>query len=117
MPARTHRPRPAGQCAAPMRAAGLVPEQLLLPVLPGDGGEPGPDAAAGRTSLGASGLWQPQVDGAFAPGRLDHQSQAGGAVTAPDGDRSDLRQTQDESAGAGSSDLSVSVARFGSNRA
>ena len=117
MPARTHWPRPAGQRAAPVRAAGLVPEQLLLPVLPGGGGEPGPDATVGPVASGPSGLWQSQVDGASAPGGFEHQSQADGAVAAPDGDRSDLRQTQDESAGAGPSDLSISVARFGSDRA
>src|SRR5208282_4626445 len=52
---RTDRSRSAGQPAASVRAAGSVPRQLLLPVLPGDGGESGADAAAGRTALGTSG--------------------------------------------------------------
>src|ERR1017187_1211888 len=113
---RTDQSRSAGQPAASVRAAGSVPGQLLLPVLPGERRKPGADAAPGRDALGASGLWQSQVDGALAPGRIGNQSQAGGAVAAVDGDRGDLRQAPDQCAGAGPSDLSVSVARFGGDR-
>src|SRR5208283_3076345 len=111
---RTDQPRSAGQPPASVRAAGSMPRQLLLPVLPGDGGEPGADAAIGRTAFAAPGVWQSQAEGAVASGGDGHQSQAGGAIAAVDGDRGDLRQTQDESAGGGPSDLSISVARFGS---
>src|SRR5277367_3746884 len=113
MPARTDRSRPAGQRATPVRVAGAEPQPLLLPVLPGDGGEPGTDASVGRTALGASGLWQPQADGTLAAGGFGRQSQARGATAAFDGDRGNLRQAADQLAGAGPSDLSVSVARFG----
>src|SRR5208282_2393128 len=104
MPARTDQPRSAGQRPASVRAAGTVPEQLLLPMRPGDGGEPGVDAAPGRTALGTSGLWQSQADGALAPSGFGNQSQAGGAVAALDGNRGDLHQATDESAGAGPPD-------------
>src|SRR5271157_5782133 len=114
---RTDRPRSAGQPPAPVRAAGGVPWQLLLPMLSGDGGEPGADAALGPDASGASGLWEPQVNGALAPGRFVDQPQAGGAATALDGNRGDLCQATDESAGARPPDLSVSVARFGGDRA
>ncbi len=110
-----NRSRSAAQRAAPVRAAGGVPWQLLLPVLSGDRGEPGADAAVGPDAFGPPGLWQPQTDRAVAPGGFDHQSQTGGAAAAVDGDRGDLRQAQDESAGDGAPDLSVSVTQFGSD--
>src|ERR1700689_4316499 len=110
---RPDQPRSAGQPPAPVRAAGGVPWPLLLPVLSGDGREPGADAAAGPDAFGASGLWQSQADGAVAPGRFEPQSQAGGAVVAADGDRGDLRQAEVEPAGVWTSDLPVSIKGFG----
>ena len=112
---RTDQSRSPGQRSAPVPAVGSLPRQLLLPVLPGDGGEPGVDAAAGPDALGASGLWESQADGALAPGGSGHQSQASGEAAARDGNRGDLRQATDESAGGGPPDLSVSVAGFGSD--
>ena len=117
MPARTDQSGSASQCAASVRVVGPVPEQLLLPVLSGDGGEPGADAAVGRAALGASGLRQPQAGGELAPGGFGHQSQAGGSTAALDGDRGDLRPAPDQSAGVGPPDLSVSVAGFGGDGA
>jgi hypothetical protein len=110
MSTRTDRSRSASQRAASVRVVGPVPRHLLLPVRFGDGREPGAHAAVGRVAPGASGLRQPQADGKLAPRRFGHQSQAGGPVAASEGDRGDLRQAQDESAGAGAPDLSVSVA-------
>src|SRR5580658_10647290 len=114
---RADQPRSAGQRPAPVRTAGGVPWQLLLPVLSGDGGEPGADAAVGPTAFGASGLWQPQAHGAVAPGRPLDQSQAGRAAAAGHGDRGYLRQTKVEPAGVGTSDLPVSVEGFGGHGA
>jgi transposase InsO family protein len=93
---RPDQPRSAGQPPAPVRTAGGVPWPLLLPVLSGDGGEPGADAAAGRVASGASGLWQPQAEGAVAAGRPLDQSQAGGAPAEGHGDRGHLRQAEVE---------------------
>jgi len=112
---RTDQPRSTGQRPPAVRAAGSVPRQLLLPMLPGDGGEPGADAAVGPAAFGSSGLWQSQADRAAAPGRLDPQSQAGGAAAAVDGDRGDLRQAEVEPARVWTSDLPVSVKGFGSD--
>lgn len=50
-------------------------------------------------------------------GGFGDQSQAGGAIAAFDGDCGDPRQAQNESARAGSPDLTVSIARFDGNRA
>jgi hypothetical protein len=105
------------QCAAPVRIIGTVPQQLLLPMRARDGGEPGVDAAVGRVALGASGLWQPQAEGAVAPGGFEGQPQARGTVAAFDGDRGHLGQATDQPARTGPSNLSVSVARFGGDRA
>src|SRR5208282_5035793 len=109
--------RSTDQRPAAMRVVGGLPRQLLLPVLPGDGGEPGPDAAVGPDAFGSSGLRQSQADRAVASGRLEHQSQAGGAAVAADGDRGDLRQAEVEPAGVWTSDLPVSVKGFGSDGA
>src|ERR1035441_3047323 len=105
---RTDQPRSEDQPPEAMRVAGSVPGQLLLPVLPGDGGESGADAADGRDAFAASGVWQSQAGGAAAPGRFGHQPQAGGAAAAVDGDRGDLRQAPDQPARVGAPDLSVS---------
>ena len=113
MLARTGQPGSESQRAASVRAAGAVPQQLLLPVCSGNGGEPGADAAVGRVASGASGVWQPQAGGAVAPGGLGRQSQARGPVAALDGDRGDLRQAADQPAGAWPPNLSVPVAGFG----
>src|ERR1035438_1346407 len=117
MPARAGQPGSESQPAASVRTAGALPQQLLLPVRSGDGGEPGTDAAVGRAAPGASGLWQSQADGAFAPGGFGRQSQARGAAAAFDGDRGDLRQAPDQSAGTWPPNLSVSVAGFGGDGA
>lgn len=115
MLAGTGQSRFPSQRAASVRVVGAEPQQLLLPVCSGDGGESVPDAAVGRVAFEASGLWEPQADGAVAPGGIGGQPQAGGAVAGFDGDRDDLRQAPDEPAGARSPDLSVPVAGFGSH--
>jgi len=117
MPARVGQPGSESQRAASVRTAGAVPQQLLLPVPTGDGGEPGADAAVGRVASGASGLWQPQVDGAVGPGGFGGESQARGAAAAVDGDRGDLCQATDRPAGSWPPNLSASVARFGGDGA
>jgi len=117
MLARTGQPGSESQRAASVPTAGALPQRLLLPVRSGDGGESGADAAVGRAASGASGLWQPQADGAVAPGGVGGQSQARGATAAVDGDRGDLRQAANQSAGTWAPNLSVSVARFGGDGA
>src|SRR5260221_8972203 len=108
MSARADQSRSGSERAASVRAAGSEPQQLLLPVLPGDGGESGTDAAAGRVAPGAAGVWHSQADGAAAPGGFDHQPQASGTAASVDGDRGDLRQAAHQSDGAQPSDLSLS---------
>ena len=117
MSARVNQQRRALEPAAAVRPAGGLSGQLLLRAVSGDGGEPGVDAALGPVALGTSGLWQPQADGAVAPGRLLDQSQAGGAAVAGHGDRGHLRQAKVEPAGVWASDLPVSVKGFGGDGA
>src|SRR5580698_3164116 len=106
---RPDQPGSAGQRPAPVRTAGGVPWQLLLPVLSGDGGEPGADAAVGRTAFGASGLWQSQAHGAVAPGRPLDQSQAGRAAAAGHGERRNISQTEVEPAGVGKRNVPIYI--------
>src|SRR5437667_9014282 len=75
-----------------MRAAGAVPERVLLRAARGECGEPGVDEATGSTASGPSGVWESAFDGAVARRGDGGQSQAGGALVGVDGDRSDLSE-------------------------
>ncbi len=115
MSARFNQQRRIVELAAAVRPAGGLPRQLLLRGVSGDGGELGLDAALGRAAFRASGLRQPQADGAVAAGRPWDQSQASRAVVAGHGDRGDLRQTEVEPGRVWASNLPLSVKGFGSN--
>src|SRR5438270_3333604 len=93
-----------------MCTAGAAAVELVLPAGSAVVDDPGTVGSAGRAVHPDAILWVPPDDGLAAEPRLPRQSQTRAALAAALGARGDLPEAQDEHAGAGASDLSVSVA-------
>src|SRR3990172_1015120 len=104
------------ESATAVRTGGDFAQRVLLRAGAGERGEPGLDAAAGRTAPGPSGLWDSALDGVVAARGSDGQPEAGGPASGVDGDRGGISAAVVEPAGSGTPDLPVPLERLGYQR-
>src|SRR5271157_2703887 len=81
-----------------MRIGRHLAERVLLRTGARERGKSGPDASAGRTASGPSGLWQPAIDGLVAARGAVGEPETSDPVAGVDGRGGHLSQAQSESA-------------------